>query len=298
MLGARIPPELFSSILFFLNALCASQRLEEEDSATLRRDSASSSSNDTLAPLKRCSLVSRFWANKSRRYIFLGKTLKIRCRDDAEIFRRYTVHGCYRLIPVHKLIRDIEVVQGYDERNSFLHLMHHPLIEDKLRDLEISGPTPKGFHPSLFSAPYWGVPPSVYPLPIWLKNRIRLQDIHFPSFAHVSRYMRHFARASKIDLGGLTWPSDDWRSHYGGSKAPTPFDLPTPPPQRKSRFTMRVSAWNCTDPIHLAVSVIMLNRWCPLHRLSEDHLGWMLMFMRLLWGEESLDSHVYISEWL
>ncbi len=52
----------------------------------------------------------------------------------------------------------------------------------------------------------------------------------------------------------------------------------------------------CTDAVHLALTALMMNPNCPLHRLSDEERVWMIKFMTLLWGDKKYPD-VYISEY-
>ncbi|KAI0763913.1 hypothetical protein BC629DRAFT_1542807 [Irpex lacteus] len=58
--------------------------------------------------------------------------------------------------------------------------------------------------------------------------------------------------------------------------------------------SLRISAMrDCTDSVHLALTALMANPNCPLHRLSEEERVWMIKFMTLLWGDK-IDTYVDI----
>ncbi|KAI0763894.1 hypothetical protein BC629DRAFT_1443100 [Irpex lacteus] len=50
---------------------------------------------------------------------------------------------------------------------------------------------------------------------------------------------------------------------------------------------MIIRAWKgCTNTVHLALTALMMNPNCPLHRLSDEERVWMITFMTLLWCDE------------
>lgn len=213
MLAARIPPELFDNILFYVNVARVSRRGGLIGRHLIRRR-GEPSPIDILNDLKQCSLVFLFWANRCREHMFAGRTLEITSYEDAETFRRYIVQGCPRLTQVHRLIKRIDVTQNYsrelaskthERQTSFLHLLHLPAIQDKLEELFIKGPVPDGFNPAKLDTPHWGIPPYIVVPSSFLQNtEIYLEDVHLPSFYHVTKYIRHFSSAASIMFVTIT----------------------------------------------------------------------------------------------
>lgn len=278
LLAARIPPELFDSIIFYVNCDRITQRYTDG-----LYNTGKTSSNRNLNALKRLSLVCRFWANKCRQYIFSGKILYLVWHKDAEIFRRYTVEGSSYLIPIYQLVSEIWVNQSYESGSSFLHLLYLPVIQEKLTRLQISGPIPDDFHTAKLDTPHWGVPSTVVLPPSFVRNAISVANLRLPSFHHVTKYIRYFTCASRINLHRITW------------NGKMPVSLPhvaNAASRRRKQHTMQVTAFNeCTDPIHLALTTAMLNPQCPLHRVSDVERAWMHAFMTLLWGNK---KHPYV----
>lgn len=59
---------------------------------------------------------------------------------------------------------------------------------------------------------------------------------------------------------------------------------------------MRIRAWKgCTNSVNLALTAVMMNPNCPLHRLSDEERVWMITFMMLLWGNKQ-ERYVEIGE--
>ncbi|KAI0763892.1 hypothetical protein BC629DRAFT_1737939 [Irpex lacteus] len=285
-LAAYIPPELFENILFYVNVNRVSQR--KYGNGILKRYYRERlHPDDILINLKQCSLVCLFWANKCREYMFSARILEIRSYEDAKIFRRYVVGGCPRLTPVQQLISKLDVTQNYIERSSFLDLLYLPAIQDKLDALHINGPVPPGFNSAKLDTPHWGIPTCIV-VPNSFMRHIVLKHVHFPSFRHVTKYMRHFTCATYIHFEGIRW--------HG--QTPT-YSLPqasnTIPCQRRPRSLTVLAVRFCTDPVHLALTALMLNPNCPLHRLSDEERMWMTKFMTLLymWGHKK-DPYVPI----
>ncbi|KAI0763901.1 hypothetical protein BC629DRAFT_1596841 [Irpex lacteus] len=288
MLAARIPPELFEDILFYVNVDRVSQRPNwNPEGDALERNRGEPSPEDILIDLKRCSLVCLFWANRCREHIFQDKTLEINCYEDAEIFRRYIVQGCPRLTQVHQLIKRVEVTQNYsgilaprdsERQTSFLHLIHLPVIQDKLDRLNIAGPVPEGFNPAKLDTPHWGIPPYTVVPSSFLPNRVFLTNVQFPSFYHIIKYIRHFCHATFVRFEKITWE--------GQMTLALPHVSSTITCQRRPRSLAIVTYGVCTDAVHLALTAVMMNPNCLLHRLSDEERMWMIKFTTLLWGDE------------
>ncbi|KAI0731732.1 hypothetical protein BC629DRAFT_625863 [Irpex lacteus] len=287
-LAARIPSELFDYILLYVNFNRTSRR-EYSWGKTLGRNRGEPSPKDILTDLKRCSLVCLFWANRCRHYMFLKTTLQIQSYEDAEIFRRYVVGGCPRLTPVHQLIKHIYVIQNYSgirplqgsERHaSFLHLLYLPTIQDKLEELFIEGPVPEGFNRAKLDTPHWGIPPCIVQVvpSSFLLNQIYLRNIHFPSFRHVTKYIKHFPCVTYIEFVAITWD--------GQMALLLPHVSTTIACQRRPR-SLRIDAEGvCTNSVHLALTAVMMNPNCPLHRLSDEERVRMFEYMTLRWGDK------------
>ncbi|KAI0797433.1 hypothetical protein BC629DRAFT_1734336 [Irpex lacteus] len=214
--------------------------------------------------------------------------------EDAEIFRRYVVGGCLKLTPVHQLITNIKVTQNYsgvwvsqgsERQSSFIHLLYLPAIQDKLDQLFIKGPVPAGFNPAKLDTPHWGIPPSVVVPSSFLRNNIEIRTVHFPSFSHVIKYIRHFLCAAYIMFNTITW--DAHRVHLILPHASSTIIC------RRRPRSLHIRIMGGTDAVHLALAAVMMNPNCPLHRLSEEECVWMIKFMMLLWGDKK-DPYVYI----
>ncbi|KAI0763921.1 hypothetical protein BC629DRAFT_969929 [Irpex lacteus] len=256
LLAARVPPELFDDILFYVNVDRVSQR--QMDYTTLIRHRGKPSLNDTLTDLKQCSLVCLFWANRCRSHMFLESGLRIQSYEDAEIFRRYVVGGCPRLTPVHQLIGYLHITQNYsgilapqdsERQTSFLHLLYLPAIQEKLKWLLIQGPVPNGFNAAKLDTPHWGIPPFIVVPSSFLQSKIDLENIHFPSFYHIIKYIKHFPRAAKINFLQVTWE---------GQMAPSlPHAPSTIAYQRRPRSLMISTDGVCTNSVHLALTAVM-----------------------------------------
>ncbi|KAI0763919.1 hypothetical protein BC629DRAFT_969855 [Irpex lacteus] len=244
----------------------------------LTRNRGEPSSNDILTDLKQCSLVCLFWANRCREHIFQDRTLEINSYEDAEIFRQYIGGGSSRLTPVHQLIHGIYATQRYDRQRSFLHLLYVLVIKDKLQSFSITGPVPDGFGPAKLDTPHWGIPPCVVAPSSFLQKQVLLHHIHLPSFHHVTKYIKHFCCATDILFESITW--DGQTPTYSLPQASSTIAC-----HRRPRSLDISAKRDCTDSVHLALTALMLNPNCPLHRLSDEKHVWMIKFMTLLWGD-------------
>ncbi|KAI0763889.1 hypothetical protein BC629DRAFT_1443095 [Irpex lacteus] len=273
LLASRIPPELFEDILFYVNVNRVSQRRDQRpEGEDLTRNRGLQNSVDILADLKSCSLVCLFWANICRQYMFSGKTVEITCYEDAEVFVRHVVRGCPRITPVHRLIRTIDVKQFYSSRwappgheskkkTSFLHLLYLPVIRDKLQWLFIYGPVPDDFNPARLDTPHWSIPPSMVVPNTFLRDAISIKSVHLPSFYHVTKYIRHFSCLYYISFKDLTWD---------GQTSPLLPQASSMATRRRRPASLSITAAGCTDAVHLALTALMLNPNCPLHRLGDE----------------------------
>lgn len=297
MLAARIPPELFENILFYVNMDRVSQRKihYRNYGRNLARKQGKPSPNDILTDLKQCSLVCLFWANRCREHMFSEQKIWIRSYEDAEIFRRYVVGGCLRLTQVHQLIKWIDVIQNYSgdwasqdhkRQTSFLHLLYLPAIQDKLQELSIEGPVSEGFNPAKLDTPHWGISPSMF-IPSSSLRKIYLKDVQFPSFRHVTKYIKHFSCATYVSFEKITWD--------GQIDLSLPRVSSTLTCQRRPRTLQIKAKGACTNAVHLALTALMMNPNCPLHRLSDEERVWMIKFMTLMWGDD-IDPYVHIGE--
>lgn len=251
-----------------------------------------------MTDLKECSLVCLFWANRCREHMFSERTLVINSYEDAEIFRQYAVGGCPRLTRMHQFIGAIHGAQYYysgkwaprsdKKQTSFLHLLYFPVIRGKLKKISIVGPVPNGFNPAKLDTPHWGISPSVVVPSSFLRNNIEIRNVHFPSFSHVIKYIRHFSCTTYIRFEEVTWDG----------QTPT-YSLPhassTIVCQRRPRSLEIGASGDCTNSVHLALTALMMNPNCPLHRLSNEKRVWMIKFMTLLWGDKK-DPDVRIGE--
>lgn len=286
-LAARVPPELFDDILFYVNVNRASRRREKRGNYLIRTG-GKSRLEYILSDLKHCSLVCLFWANRCREYMFSGATLRIECYEGAEKFKQYFVRGCSRLTPVHQFIREIQVRQHYKSQRSFLHLLYLPAIQDKITQITIQGPVPDSFNHAKLDTPHWDIPPRIVVPTSFLRKKISIIHLHLPSFCHATKYIRHFACACYIKLKEITW---DGETPYTQAHVPS-----TVIRQRRPRSLRIRATRSCTNSFHLALTALMMNPNCPLHWLSEEGRVWMIRFMTLLWGHEK-EPDVDVSEY-
>ncbi|KAI0797434.1 hypothetical protein BC629DRAFT_1592465 [Irpex lacteus] len=273
LLAARIPPELFDNILYYVNVHCT------RSGTHLERKQGGRTSRDMPNDLTQCSLVCLFWANRCRQHMFSERTLEINSYQDAEIFRRHVVGGRPRLTPVYQLIDDIVVRQDYESGRSFLHLLYLPAIQDKLKSLTILGPVPVDFNPAKLDTPHWGIPPCIVLPSSFLQKEITIEDVHLPSFYHVAKYIRHFTCATYIQFEKISW--DGHTPMYSFPQASNRITC-----KRRPRSLMIRVYGDCTNSLHLALTALMMDPNCPLHRLSDQERVWMIKFMTLLWGDK------------
>lgn len=277
LLAASIPQELFRNILFYMS---------DASDGKLRRVSEGPSSNDTLAGLKQCSLVSRFWASECRKRLFSGKILVIKCYDDADMLRRYTIQGCARLTPVHQLITRIDVYQGYHQ-SPFLRLLYLPVIQEKLAWLEIQGPSPHQFNPAKLDTPHWNSPPSIVLPRSFLKHGVNVANLDLPSFHHVTKYISHFSSVTHLNLDGITWK--------GEMPTSLPYKSDVVSRRQVKAHSMCITTYENKDNLLLALTALMLTWQCPLHRVSDVERACMIAFMDLLWKDRK-NPYVRIGE--
>lgn len=260
--AADLPPELFPRILFFV-----SFETDEEQRYRYEHQRYEDGLLDVwlgapVVVLGNCSLVCLYWANICRRYLFHGRSMRIRTREDAEKFRKYATRGSVRLVPLFKLIKRLSATQHYDS-SSFLHLLLLPSLRTKLAQLHLKGPTTPGFpHGLPLDSPHWSVPrvtatpPSVTPF-----RGVEISNIHFPSLKTVVKLIKHFKDARVLDLRSLSWEDDCSTTplHMVHSRGGT-------------REGIHISASNCTDDVLICLQAAMLYPDSPLRMLPDKDM--------------------------
>ncbi len=266
-LGATIPPELFPFILYY----ASNEDRTEQVRALYKAKSRAGEEYDDLeleielekaAPryaLQSCSLVSRYWANQCRKYMFRDAVLTLNCLEDAQAFRQYALEGSKELIPIHKLIRWIDATQVYvTNTKSFLDIAYIPSISRKFRRLRIVGPAPPGFPPSKLDTPHWRPTNLACITPaVTAYQSISIGRITVRSFIQVVKYIKHFRNATDIRLNSVTW-SDNGEVY-----------LLRPIPTSRSRQEIRVEAYDCTDNFLVCWQGFAMYSDSPIHTIVD-----------------------------
>ncbi|KAI0094180.1 hypothetical protein BDY19DRAFT_7744 [Irpex rosettiformis] len=267
-LGAVLPPELFPNILKWVSR-------DDDRNETLRRLQRQRGLDDQqfirqyvmagpAYTLRSCSLVCLYWANQCREYMFRGATLSVWTLERAQSFRKYSVEGSPRLARVCTLIRGIEVIMiCHKTPRSYLDLVFLPQTRDKLVQLKISGPFPKGLPPVKSDTPHWSLTNlAILPPSVTAYREIVVKDFHFPSFRHVVSFLKHFDASTTHELANITWDG----------KTPNDLSQFFKPPTRH-RQTIQVNVDQCTDNVTLCLQVAAMFSDCPLRRLaSQDYV--------------------------
>ncbi|KAI0094183.1 hypothetical protein BDY19DRAFT_8053 [Irpex rosettiformis] len=281
-LGARIPPELFFHILRWVSR----NDDRRETFIRLRRKAGENPKKfdrfefdreyEMAGPaytLRSCSLVCLYWANQSREYMFRGARLYISTLQNAQFFRRYAIAGSPNLVPDCTLVRVIDVsVLCSKTKRSYLDLVYLPQTSNKLRELEIYGPLPKGIPPSMLDTPHWSIT-NLAPLPpsITAYQAVKIRHIDFPSFRHLVKYFKYFNAATDYYLENITWDG----------KTPSTLSHFTKPATRH-RQSITVRAQLCTDGLLLCLQVAMMYQDFPLRTVASQDYVWALHLMDLV----------------
>lgn len=244
--AAAVPPELFGEIPFYMY-LDYQEHKQGRGYCTW--------SNKLEGPLYEyhggifaCSLVCRYWANQCRRYMFSGMELHIRTCEQAEMLVRYALHGSPSLVPIHTLISSIGVFQDHAAPRSFLHRLFllKSIAGKYLKfDFLILGDTvPDGFSSCKLDTPHWSVPSSIATPPSVISYlQITLVRIHFPTFSHLSKYIRYLNPVTEICYDSLTWGID-------GFVTGVPVRMRRKIRQAKLRYFV-INVCDCTDNTRL-----------------------------------------------
>ncbi len=265
--GAHLPPEIFEIILYHASrngivVLRDYRRYMQEiqegrrkpDQEYLRRTLLPSSPRRILG---NCALVSRYWANQSRRLMFDHATLTIRSLEDAQAFRHYALHGSTKLVKICDLIDKISVNQDYNEPRSLLDLVFLSATRNKLFKLQIKGPVPQRIPPSHLDTPHWYLADSTMTSQpsVTAYDSITLENLHVPSYAHFTKYISHFRSAKTLFFDSLTWDGKfspgDWRVRV----------KPSPRSPLHTTFT----ATECTSNYLVCLQAVMWYPNFPLH---------------------------------
>ncbi|KAI0085014.1 hypothetical protein BDY19DRAFT_967599 [Irpex rosettiformis] len=283
--GAVIPPELFPRILYYVTQDDPRDEIGARYRARPRSklgDDPSVYSNHVreireaspVFTLKSCSLVSLYWANQCRKYMFMDKKLNILDFGAAQAFRYYAIQGSERLVPIYKLIGLISVTQNYGKdtsTKSFLDLVYIPKIAQKLRFLDIHGPVPPNFPPCKMDTPHWSLSNLTCISPAATGYfAVSLVSIEFPSFNHVIKYLKHFRASVGIHISSITW----------NDKAA--ISLPRPLPTKENRSRINAEARTCTDSFHVALHAATVYADSPIHAVIDRDQQWALLVLATL----------------
>lgn len=277
--GAVVPPELFSRVIFWIahedtshslaakrNILVSSLGPPPSDFSDSRLEQLAIFLSSPFNNLQTCSLVCRFWANQSRRYLFLNKTLHISSLENARAFRHYTLHGSNKLIRICDLVRTIFVKQWYNQPRSYLDLIYLPAARTKLAQLKILGPISDTISPCRRDTPHWSITdgnsftPSITPYSV-----VSLNDAAFPSFLSVIKYLKHFRAAQEIKLTSLTW----------GDKIQVSLLRPIPTSSSRQRISVQVSG-ECTDSFLVGWHTVNMYADSFVHAVLDRDQDWIL----------------------
>lgn len=189
--AADIPEELLDIIIGWVGASAEGGRIDASVTAALRS----------------CSLVNAHWCRMCRPALWKGRKLKIRSWGQAREFRRYTLSGSSRFMPIVELVDELHVIQHYGDRRSWLHLLSLPIMAPKLKVgfLVLAGPLRQNFPRHLLDSPHWGIPTSL-PLRRACPQlyRIELFMIHFncaPDFIRLLSTLN----TRRLTLRAITW---------------------------------------------------------------------------------------------
>ena len=282
--GEIVPPELFYRILYWAAqedtslSKAAKRRVlavfnRGTEGPDIREQDKEEIANFLTGPfytLKRCSLVCRYWANQSRRYLFTNATLSIKSLEAARAFRFYSLHSSNKLLKLCDIIREIRVLQRYDlnETRSLLDVVYFPATRTKLSALHIFGPFPSILSPCRLDTPHWSITngdsfaPSITPY-----KSVVLRNTAFPSFSSVTKYLKHFRAAQEITLWNLTWND---KTHFSPTR---------PIPTSSTRPRIAVMTFECTDSFLIGWQTFTMYSDSLFHIVVDRDQDWMLHFL-------------------
>ncbi|KAI0085016.1 hypothetical protein BDY19DRAFT_967610 [Irpex rosettiformis] len=283
--GGVIPPELFPRILYYVT------QDDPRDEIRARYDAKPPSKHgddpyvdsdhvrelreaSPVFTLKNCSLVSLYWANQCRKYMFTNRKLDILDYGAAQAFRYYAIQGSRNLVPIYELVKLISVTQNYGKdtsAKSFLDLVYIPKIARKLRWLDIYGPVPPNFPPCKMDTPHWSLSNLTCISPaVTGYITVALVNIEFPSFNHVIKYLKHFRASEGILISSITW----------NDKAA--ISLPRPLPTKENRPYIYVEARACTDSFQIGLHAATVYSDSPIHAVIDRDQQWALLVLASL----------------
>ena len=285
-LGADLPAELFPQILYWLKHSDNRRQIQRlhfrhyeelSDWEIINFRNQLNMANPLFA-LRNCALVSRYWANRCREYMFKGATLHFRTLDEARVFRRYATQGSPNLIPLYELIGEILVTQDYSGiKRSFLDLVYTSRVRDKLKLLKITGPLPHDSTPLKFDSPHWGiVNTALLPPAATAYSIVSLEGLRFPSFSYAMRYLHYLRGASCLQL---KLRSIDWDGKVLDSE-PLTLLRPKPIPPRNR---VSIYASGGTDSYLLAWYASTMYSDSPIHTVVSCHQRWILRMVNFVY---------------
>ncbi|KAI0347578.1 hypothetical protein BDW22DRAFT_1349578 [Trametopsis cervina] len=251
--GAHIPPEIFPDILFFVSTdnqiKSIRQKVVQENWEYFLVRIALTIAQPAYT-LKSCSLVSVYWANQCRRYIFLDHFIRLRNYRDAVAFRHYSTLPKSRLTPICDLVKVVKIYQVRPDSRSLLHIICLPSTQRKLQDFHIQGPISSRTPTPTLSTPHYSLPhrmampPSVTPY-----RAVFLTSLNFSSFHNVVSYIRNFRDAERLQFSSLTW---------NDAPSASPVEIVRSPFRRHARRRIYVEVYNCTNNYLLCYQTMVL----------------------------------------
>lgn len=232
--AADIPPELFPLILDYI-------RTDNSGEYERKRDV-------WVRDMMSCSLVSLYWANRCRDYLFHNESLVVQSLTDFLTLESYAANGSTRLVPVYSLIQHLDIKQTWGSTAWCYRICRSRLLDLHKRattqepNLILAGPIPPHLSAAAYRSPLWSLPRSMpsYHLPL---AKVTLRDIQFPCLSDLVALLRHFQHLNAIALESVTWSKDDVQIPFRrlGHR------------QETQQQRLRMVANNCTDDILLCI---------------------------------------------
>ncbi|KAI0347591.1 hypothetical protein BDW22DRAFT_3452 [Trametopsis cervina] len=207
--GAHIPPEIFPDILYFVSRDDQTRRIDRKVTSERWVEFLSTSALILAHPtytLKSCSLVSMYWANQCRRYMFLEKSIWLRNYRDAVAFRHYSTLPNSRLTPICEFIKGVHVSQVRPDSRSLAHIICLPSTQHKLLEFNLQGPISSKSPTPVFNPLHYSLPHRIaMPPSITSYREVRLVLLAFSTFHNVVSYIKNFRDAESLHFSSLTW---------------------------------------------------------------------------------------------
>ncbi|KAI0347587.1 hypothetical protein BDW22DRAFT_1004 [Trametopsis cervina] len=263
--GAHIPPEIFPDILFFVSTdnqiKSIRQKVVQENWEYFLVRIALTIAQPAYT-LKSCSLVSVYWANQCRRYIFLDHFVYLRNYQDAFAFRHYSTLPKSRLTPICDLVKVVKIDQVRPDSRSLLHIICLPSTQRKLQEYHVQGPISSRAPTPTLSTPHYSLPhrmampPSVTPY-----RAVFLTSLNFSSFHNVVSYIRNFRDAERLQFHSLTW--NDTAGTSSLHMVRSAF-------RRHTRHKIYIQVNKCTDNYLLCYQTMVLFPDSPLRIIPDQ----------------------------